>query len=132
MRNILAKVPRGVQGELKKQIMRVFQAKDYEEGLRRGRALIEQYSGRYDRAMECLAKSLEECFKCLKLPASHRKRARTTNALERLIEAGRRRTKVINAIPDERGPASRWFTRCWWMSRAAGAASRLHRRIWKH
>jgi len=106
MRNILSKLPRGVQGELKKQIARVFQAKDYEEGMRRGRALIEQYSGRYDRAMECLAKSLEDCLTCLKLPESHRKRVRTTNALERLIEEGRRRTKVIHAIPDERAGLS--------------------------
>lgn len=106
MRNILAKLPRGVQGELKKQIARVFQARDYDEGLRRGRALIEQYADRYDRAMECLSKSLEESITCLKLPESHRKRARTTNGLERLIEEGRRRTKVIHAIPDERAGLS--------------------------
>jgi transposase-like protein len=106
MRNILAKLPRGVQGELKKQITRVFQARDYDEGLRRGRALIEQYGDRYDRAMECLGKSLEECITCLRLPDSHRKRARTTNGLERLIEEGRRRTKVIHAIPDEKAGLS--------------------------
>jgi putative transposase len=106
MRNILSKLPRGVQGELKKQITRVFHAENYDEGLRRGRALIEQYSGKYDRAMECLARSLEECLTCLKLPESHRKRVRTTNGLERLIEEGRRRTKVIHAIPDEKAGLS--------------------------
>jgi len=101
MRNILAKLPRGVQGEMKKQITKVFQAKDYEEGLRRGRSLIQQYEDRYPRAMECLAKSLEECLTCLKLPASHRRRVRTTNSLERLIEEGRRRTKVLGSMPHE-------------------------------
>lgn len=101
MRNILAKLPRGVQGEMKKQITKVFQADSYEEGLRRGRALIEQYRDRYLRAMECLAKSLEECLTCLKLPASHRRRVRTTNSLERLIEEARRRTKVVGTIPNE-------------------------------
>jgi len=106
LRNILSKLPRGVQGELKKQITKVFRAKDYEDGLRRGRALIEQYRDRYPRAMECLAKSLTECIACLKLPESHRRRVRTTNALERLIEEGRRRTKVISTLPDERAGLS--------------------------
>jgi putative transposase len=101
MRNILAKLPRRVQGEVRKQIHRVFRAPDYEEGLRRGRTLVEQYRHRYPRAMECLAKSLAECLTCLKLPDSHRRRVRTTNSLERLIEEGRRRTKVMNTIPDE-------------------------------
>ena len=106
MRNILSKLPRGVQGELTKQIQRVFRAKDYEEGLRRGRALVEQYRDRYPRAMECLAKSLAECIACLKLPESHRRRVRTTNSLERLIEEARRRTKVIRTLPDERAGLS--------------------------
>ena len=37
LRNILSKLPRGVQGEIKKQILRVFEAQDYAEGLRRSR-----------------------------------------------------------------------------------------------
>jgi len=106
LRNILGKLPRGVQGEIKKQILRVFEAQDYDEGLRRGRALVEQYRDRYPRAMECLEKSLEECLTCLKLPEAHRRRVRTTNSLERLIEEARRRTKVISTIPDERAGLS--------------------------
>jgi len=106
LRNILSKLPRGVQGEIKKQILKVFEAKSYEDGLRRGRELVAEYQDLYPRAMECLAKSLEECITCLKLPESHRRRVRTTNALERLIEEGRRRTKVISSMPDERAGLS--------------------------
>ena len=106
LRNILSKLPRGVQGEIKKQILKVFEAKSYEDGLRRGKELISEYEDRYPRAMECLAKSLEECLTCLRLPESHRRRVRTTNALERLIEEGRRRTKVISSMPDERAGLS--------------------------
>ena len=101
MRNILGKLPRGVQAELKKQIHRAFYAKTHQEGLRRGRALVEQYRDRYPRAMECLGKSLAECITCLKLPETHRRRVRTTNSLERLIEEGRRRTKVMGSMPNE-------------------------------
>lgn len=101
LRNILAKLPRGVQGTLKQQIRPVFEAQRYEEGLRRGRALVEQYRDRFPQAMACLEKSLEECLTCLKLPESHRVRVRTTNGLERLIEEARRRTKVIGTMPNE-------------------------------
>jgi len=108
MRNILAKLPRGVQAEMKRQIHRVFYAKSYDEGMSRGRALIAQYRerDRYSRAMDCLAKSLAECLTCLKLPESHRRRVRTSNTLERLIEEGRRRTKVMGAAPNEEAELS--------------------------
>jgi len=42
----------------------------------------------------------------LVLPESHRRRVRTTNSLERLIEEARRRTKVISTLPDERAGLS--------------------------
>jgi transposase-like protein len=101
LRNVLSKLPRGVQAELKRQIHAVFYAKDYETGIKKGRALVEQYADRYPQAMTCLGKSLEECLTCLKLPESHRRRVRTTNTLERLIEEARRRTKVQGALGGE-------------------------------
>lgn len=101
LRNILSKLPRGVQAEFAQRIHAVFRARDYPEGLAKGRELIERYRHRFPNAMECLAKSLEECLTCLKLPFSHRIRVRTTNSVERLIEEGRRRTKVIGPMAGE-------------------------------
>lgn len=101
LRNVLSKLPRGVQAEFKRQIHAVFYAKDYETGLKKGRALIAQYVDRYPQAMECLDRSLAECLTCLKLPESHRRRVRTTNTLERLIEEARRRTKVQGPLGGE-------------------------------
>jgi len=101
IRNILSKLPRGVQGEIKKQIHQAFYAKDYETGLRKGRQLVEQYADRYPNAMACLDKSLEECITCLKLPEAHRRRVRTTNGLERLIEEARRRTDAMGPMAGE-------------------------------
>lgn len=106
MRNILSKLPRGVQGEMKRRIRRMFQAQTYEAGLARGRKLIADYRDRYPNAMACLDKSLAECLTCLKLPVSHRRRVRTSNTLERLIEEARRRTKVIGPMAGERSGLS--------------------------
>jgi transposase-like protein len=43
---------------------------------------------------------IEECLSCLAFPASHRKRIRTTNGLERLNQEIKRRTKVVRIFPN--------------------------------
>lgn len=57
MLNILAKLPKRMQAELKRLIQQqVFWAESYEEGLKRGRDLIDRFRDRYPAAMECLEK----------------------------------------------------------------------------
>lgn len=95
MRNILAKLPRSIQAKMKRLIHQVFHAATYDEGLRRGRALIARFKARYPSAMACLEEDLEACLVHLKFPKEHHIRLRTTNLLERTFGEGRRRTKVI-------------------------------------
>jgi len=49
---------------------------------------------------------LEECLTCLKLPEAQRRRVRTSNGLERLIEEARRRTKVQGTLGGEQAGLS--------------------------
>jgi putative transposase len=109
MLNILGKVPKAMQGQMKKLVRQVFWSSSYEEGLKRGRALIARFRDRYPAAMECLEKDLEECVTYLRFPSHHHKRIRTTNRLERLNGEGRRRTKVIPRFPTERSCLSLLF-----------------------
>lgn len=102
MRNILAKLPRVMQGQMKRLIQQVFLASSQAQALKRGRALIAQFRDRYPAAMECLERDLEECVTYLRFPSVHHVRIRTTNRLERLNGEGRRRTKVIPRFPTER------------------------------
>jgi transposase-like protein len=102
MRNILAKLPRMMQGQMKRLIQQVFLASSHAQALKRGRALITQFRDRYPAAMECLERDLEECVTYLRFPSAHHVRIRTTNRLERLNGEGRRRTKVIPRFPTER------------------------------
>lgn len=102
MRNILSKLPRLAQGQMKRLIQQVFLAPSYAVALKRGRALIARLRDRYPAAMECLERDLEECVTYLRFPALHHRRIRTTNKLERLMGEGRRRTKVIPRFPTER------------------------------
>lgn len=102
IRNILAKLPRYIQKEMKKLIDRVFNAKDYDEGIKLGRELVAKFKDRFPSAMECLEKALPEVIACLKFPKSHRKRISSSNLIERLFGEGKRRTKVIPRFPTER------------------------------
>jgi len=101
MRNILAKVPRSMQKDMKKLVKQVFEAPSHEEGAKRAQALIRRFGERYPSAMACLAEDLEACLEHLHFPEIHRRRIRTTNLLERLLEEGKRRTKVIPRFPGE-------------------------------
>jgi transposase-like protein len=102
MRNILTKLPRSVQAEMKRLIEQVFGAASSQQGLKRGRALIARCQSRFPAAMECLEKDLEEGLTYLKLPKEPHVRIRTTNLLERPFGEGRRRTTVIPPFPPGR------------------------------
>ena len=102
MRNILSKVPRKMQKEIKHLVQQVFYASSYEEGLRLGQELIARFGDRYSSALECLEEDVEECLTYLKFPEAHWKAIRTTNLLERMLDEGRRRTKVIPRFPSKK------------------------------
>ena len=102
MRNIMKKLTKKVKGKIKVEIHEVFYAPTFEEGMKRGQALISRYKASYPSAMECLEADLEYCLNYLKFPSEHWKSIRTTNLMERTFEEGRRRTKVIPRFPTEK------------------------------
>lgn len=91
----IGKVPRLMQAPMKRLLEQVFHAPNYAIALKRGRALIARFRDRYPSAMECLERDLEECVTYLRFPATHHRRIRTTNRLDRLTGESRQRTKVI-------------------------------------
>ena len=101
MRNILCKLPKKVEKDIKPLIKQVYYASSYEEGLKLGHELIARFKGRYTSAMECLGEDLVECLTYLRFPQAHWKVIRTTNLLERTFGEGKRRTKVIPRFPTE-------------------------------
>jgi len=101
MRNILCKLPKKIEEEMKPLIKQVYYASSYEEGLKLGHELIARFKDRYTSAMECLGEDLAECLTYLKFPQAHLKVIRTSNLLERTFGEGKRRTKVIPRFPTE-------------------------------
>jgi len=101
MRNILCKLPRKAEGEMKSLVHQVFYAQSYEEGLELRQELIARFRDRYTSAMECLEGDLRECLTYLQFPKAYWKTIRTSNLLERTFGEGKRRTKVIPRFPTE-------------------------------
>lgn len=109
-RNILAKVPTGMQAEVKDAYWKLFDT----EGLKTppGPALAElidarisemaaKYSATYPAAMKCLTTDRAGLTAYLRFPAEHHQRVRHSNFIERTFGETRRRTKVIGRLPGE-------------------------------
>jgi transposase-like protein len=101
MRNILSKLPKKAQKEMKPLVHQMFYAPNCEQGLRQGQELITRFKNNYTSAMECLEQDLRWCITYLKFPEPHWRAIRTTNMVERTFGEGRRRTKVIPRFPTE-------------------------------
>jgi len=82
-------------------IRAIFNAPDQEEADH----LLQKFLSRYEKTAPQLANWAEEAipegFTVFTLPASHRRKLRTTNLVERLNEEIRRRTRVARLFPNE-------------------------------
>ena len=103
-RNVLAKVPAGMQAEIKDAYWALFDTKDLKT--KPGPRLVElvdhritemagRYSATYPAAMKCLLTGREGLTAYLRFLAEHHHRIRHSNFIERTFGETRRRTKVI-------------------------------------
>jgi putative transposase len=109
-RNILAKVPAGMQAEVKDAYWKIFDTEELKTAP--GPKLVEiidarisemaaKYGPTYPSAMKALTTDREGLTAYLRFPAEHHKRIRHSNFIERTFGETRRRTKVIGRLPGE-------------------------------
>jgi putative transposase len=109
-RNVLAKVPAGMQAEIKDAYWKLYDT----ENLKTlpGPKLVElvdnqitemaaRYGATYPAAMKCLLTDREGLTAYLRFPAEHQHRVRHSNFIERTFGETRRRTKVIGRLRGE-------------------------------
>ena len=109
-RNILAKIPAGMQAEVKDAYWQIFDTGSLKTppgpklaeiiGTRIS-DLAARYSATYPSAMKCLTTDAEGLTAYLRFPAEHHNRVRHSNFIERTFGETRRRTKVIGRLPGE-------------------------------
>ena len=109
-RNILSKIPAGMQAEVKDAYWKVFDTQDLTTPP--GPELVEiidariselaaRYGATYPAAMKCLTTDRKGLTAYLRFPAEHHNRVRHSNFIERTFGETRRRVKVIGRLPGE-------------------------------
>ena len=110
MRNILAKIPTGVQAEVRDGYWAIFDTAALT--LERGPRLVElvdkrivafaaRYADLYPAAMRILLTDKAGMTAYLRFPEEHHARVRHSNFIERTFGETKRRTKVIGRFPGE-------------------------------
>jgi putative transposase len=101
LRNLLAKAPAHLREELAEDYRRMVYA-DSRETVEQERArFLRKWRLRCKAVVSSFEEAGEELFTFLRFPQSQWKALRTTNALERINEEFRRRTKTQASLPDE-------------------------------
>jgi len=101
LRNLLAKAPAHLREELAEDYRRMVYA-DSREIVEQERAhFLRKWRLRCKAVVSSFEEAGEELFTFLQFPQSQWKALRTTNALERINEEFRRRTKTQASLPDE-------------------------------
>ena len=109
-RNILAKIPAGMQAEVKDAYWKIFDTDEMTTPP--GPKLVEiidarisemaaRYGATYPSAMKCLLTDRAGLTAYLRFPAGHHHRIRHSNFIERTFGETRRRVKVIGRLPGE-------------------------------
>lgn len=108
-RNVLAKVPKAAQAEVKAEYWKLFDDVDApagQEAVDVARGRIERFAARYGTtypaAVKCLTTDVASLTVYLRFPEEHWKRIRHSNFIERTFGETRRRVKVIGRLPGER------------------------------
>ncbi len=108
LRNILAKVPKHAQGDVKRDYWAIFEGieapsgpKAVAEARRRAKAFCAKWGKPYPSATSCVEDDIDALVAHLRFPAEHWKRIRHSNLIERTFGETRRRVKVIGRLPGE-------------------------------
>jgi transposase-like protein len=81
-------------------LRRIFRSESKAEARQAFGELARELDGKAENALQTLEAGLEDAIAVLALPAKYRRRLRTTNMVERLIEEIRRRERVIRTFPN--------------------------------
>ena len=102
LQNAMAYVPRlDMRKEVAEDIRQILNASDEAEAREKLRIKVEKYRTSAPKLAEWMETNIPDGFAVFQLPLAHRKRLRTTNALENLNRQIRRRTRVATVFPSE-------------------------------
>lgn len=101
MRNVLSYTPSRHKVAMGAGLRHIFAAETAAEARQRSAELAEAMEAKASKAIACLERGLEDALAVMALPAKYRRRMKSTNMQERLIQEVRRRERVIRIFPSE-------------------------------
>ena len=101
MRNVLGHTSRRHQKAMITGLKKILGAYDRLDAKKAFEDLAEELTGKADNALQVLEEGLEDALAVLGLPEKYRRRMKSTNMQERLIQEIRRRERVIRIFPNE-------------------------------
>ena len=97
MENVLGYIPEKKQDEIKPELRAIFYQKSREKADQTVAAFCEKYRADYPSAVDCLNRDLEACLTFYSFPRKHWRNIRTNNAIERLFQEVKKRSKKMSA-----------------------------------
>ncbi|MCR4395899.1 MAG: IS256 family transposase, partial [Candidatus Saccharicenans sp.] len=101
-RNVLAKVPRKLKGQIGSELRAIFYAPSEKEARERFLELKSRWQNELPSAVACLERALQSALTFFKFPAEEWLGLRTTNIIERLNKEFKRRPKVREILASEK------------------------------
>ncbi len=101
MRNVLSYTPARYKAVVGEGLKRIFRAETAAEARERCAEFAEALEKAAPKAVVCLEAGIEDALAVMALPAKYRRRMKSTNMQERLIQEVRRRERVIRIFPNE-------------------------------
>ena len=90
-----------MRGEVAADLRTIFNAPDRHTAEAYLAKIVQKYAKTVPTLADWLEKNIPEGLTVFSFPASHRRRLRTTNGLERLSREVKRRTRVVSIFPNE-------------------------------
>lgn len=100
LRNARGKVAKKHQEALTSDLKAVFAAPTLEWALDAAKGVVERWSATHPAVAQWIEEGIEDTLACYAFPEAHRRRIRTTNALERFNQELKRRTRVVRIFPN--------------------------------
>ncbi len=97
MDNVLGYLPQKKQEQIKPELRAIFYQKNREAADQTVAAFCQKYAADYPTAVACLQRDLESCLTFYSFPEKHWRSIRTNNAIERLFQEVKKRSKKMSA-----------------------------------
>lgn len=98
LRNVVGYLPRKRQKECSGEAAAIYNAQSKQVAVKQFKIWKRKWNKISPKAVHCLEKDLEYMFRCFDYPKEHRKKIRTTNAIERSFREVRRRVRTMSCF----------------------------------